>query len=542
MAEPNPRQTVKIASLEAARALYFIMAGLSVREALLFALGTSQMRDPAITAWIRWTVAGGYLSTLFRYSHGIAVVYETEKQSTRTSTSPSLKRVEWMFVAFSLEAAFFFLMANNLSRPFELVLFTLLMFAADIMYVAASKAIRGPLWERILPLMRLRTTGDGFPARAHVVWALTDWALGLLIAVTLLPRPVLLGSPRAGSLEGDWLLSLAVLFWLGTVADYRFNGRFYFGGKSPRRARQLVFVVTTPVDGTKISATDARRLLWYCRQLFSDDHAIPLAPDAFYSYFLHDAAGDQNLKRKCALDFLERCDELRLYTPNGKRSDPLTPSMSEYLERARNAGVTIRFMDIASHQPPEEFEPAWGELADAAEEPPNGINFEVPSKRIFICSPLRDGAPQDALDAKIKKNIRRTQWLCHWLIRTPGKDKELQEPVAPHAFYPYFAYAEEVATTQTVWLDGALEVLAVCDEIHVYTESGYEEPLKNSAGMKRCLEEAERLGLEVRYRRWPQEEWETSQAGWRPAEWSSIKHQVTKVPDPPFQAHLPAVN
>jgi len=524
MAEPSPSQTVKIASLEAARALYFVMAALSVREALLFALGTSQMRDPVIPAGIRWCVAFGYLSTLFRYSHGIAVVYETEKQSARTSTSPSLKRVEWLFAAFSLEAGFFFLMANNLSRPFELVVFTLLMFAADIMYVAASKAIRGHLAVRILPLTRLTTTSDGSPARAHVVWALTNWALGLLMAVTLAPRPALFGNPGTGSSEGDWLLSLAVLFVLGTAADYTLNGRFYFGGKSPRRARQLVFVVTTPAEGTEISTSDARRLLWYCRQLFSDDHALPLAPDAFYSYFLHDAAGDRELGRRCALGFLERCDELRLYTPNGK-SDALTSWMTDCLERAKREGLTIRFMGTAGNEPPTRFEPSWGALGASAEDAPKDINFDIPGKRVFICSPLRGGASQGTIEATIRENVRRTQWLCHWLIRTPGKDKELQEPVAPHAFYPYFAYAEEVARDATAWLDGALEVLPVCDEIHVYTESGYEDAARNSPGMNRCLREAERLGLQVRYRRWPQEEWERSQAEWRPAAWSSIQPQ-----------------
>src|ERR1035441_1808021 len=113
MSAASLRHTAKISSLEAGRAIYFIVASLALRQALMFFLGTD------FQLWIRAILTAAFVFTVFRFSHGIAVIYELEKKSTELSTSPSSMRVEQVFAFFMLEAVFFFLLSNSLSRSEE---------------------------------------------------------------------------------------------------------------------------------------------------------------------------------------------------------------------------------------------------------------------------------------------------------------------------------------------------------------------------------------------------------------------------------------
>src|SRR5712692_4928547 len=143
MSSATVRQTVKVSSLDAARAIYFIIAGLAIRQALIF-FAHPEATEPAASMplWGRFWIAGAYLFTVFRFSHGIAVVYELEKDSTQTTTSPSSMTVELVFGLFMLEAVALFIMSLKLAEPRAFVVSVIALLAADMGYIGVSNTIR----------------------------------------------------------------------------------------------------------------------------------------------------------------------------------------------------------------------------------------------------------------------------------------------------------------------------------------------------------------------------------------------------------------
>src|SRR5262245_35512738 len=192
MASASTSRPVRTASLEVARGLYLATAALSAREALLFARGDTPA-SAAVFWWpVRAFVVAGFLTTLFRYSHGVAVVYEIEKKAAQESTIPSTKRLELIFGAFVLEAVAFFLMASSLGEPKRSVWFAMLLLTADLLYVGFSKTIRSAtmwqIWSPLTLLQRRQWTRRGTAADTHIVWALSDFAIAAALLATLAPR------------------------------------------------------------------------------------------------------------------------------------------------------------------------------------------------------------------------------------------------------------------------------------------------------------------------------------------------------------------
>jgi len=138
MATGTLRQTAKISALDAARGVFFIIVGLAIRSALLFLLGPPY----TFRFYYRLFITFAFLFTAFRFTHGIAVVYEFEKRATETATTPSSMKVEIVFALFALEAIFLFLMAERLGKPQSFAIWTASLLVADLGYISVSKTLK----------------------------------------------------------------------------------------------------------------------------------------------------------------------------------------------------------------------------------------------------------------------------------------------------------------------------------------------------------------------------------------------------------------
>lgn len=512
MADGKLRQTAKISSLDSARAFFLIIAGLAVRQALL---GTE------FELWVRFFIISAFLFTVFRFSHGVAVVYEFEKKATETTTTPSSKKVELIFALFALEAVFLFLMSDTLADPSSLVLSASLLLIADLGYISISKALRDASIFRLLNpfywAARWSTTERGTTPRTHLQWAISDVLLVIFLLVTYLRRPKFTEAITTGDFKADWSLAISFMLILAGVIDYRMNHEFYFGLKRYKR-RKCVFVCS-PLKPNTLDADEQKRQLannvrqaqWYCRKSFLTGREIPFASHAFYPYFLDDnEVLDRKLGRKCALEFLAHCDAIYVY------QDPkeLSQGMSEELQFAKSYGLEIRWM--VQERPPDDFLPVWTPLnySPAGSSESSEIDLEQDWKKVFVCSPLHS-IPNDATGPTqdvIKQNIRTAQWICHSLIRNKGEEGKMLAVFAPHAFYPYFTDYDQ--NQGPSWLESAIDILKICDSIYVYTNDGLEDNNFITPGMRRCIDEARSLGLEIKFRRM-----EVAPPEWKPASW-----------------------
>src|SRR6185437_1082588 len=131
--------------------------------------------------------------TVFRFSHGIAVVYEFEKKAAEASTTPSAKKVEQIFALFVLEGVFLFLMSKSLSKPLSFALWTTSLLLVDLIYIIVSKTLKDANTGRIIApwywVRRWGLTQPGTAPRTHLQWAISDIALAILFLLTLVDRP-----------------------------------------------------------------------------------------------------------------------------------------------------------------------------------------------------------------------------------------------------------------------------------------------------------------------------------------------------------------
>jgi len=104
-------------------------------------------------------------------------------------------------------------------------------------------------------------------------------------------------------------------------------------------------------------------------------------------------------------------------------------------------------------------------------------------KKIFISSPLR---------GDIEGNIQKVKKYCADVIRT----KHL--PIAPHLYFTQFL-ADNNKKERQLGIRGSLELLKLCDELHVYTNTNG----IITEGMRREVRLAEKLGKKIVYRKIP---------------------------------------
>jgi hypothetical protein len=539
MSDRKTRQIIKISSLESARAIFLIIAGLAVRQALLFLLDPdSNANVHNFNFLMRLVITLAFLFTLFRFTHGVAVVYELEKKSTETSTTPSAKKVEQIFALFAMEGVFLFAMSGRLGKPDAFVLWTSFLLFSDLLYITVSKTLKDANIGRIINprywLLRWRLTRRGTAPQTHLQWAISDVLMAICLLATCLPRPRFSYRLSTGNFMDDWGLALSLLLIAAGICDYGFNYEFYFG-RMPFKKKRSVFVCSPfgrpeGAIGDDVNDVDnIRQAQWYCRELFEARRKIPYAWHAFYPYFLNNSTlADGRLRRKCALQYLAFCDEIHVYSDNKTN---LPQNMKEELDFAMERGLEIKFMPIS--RPPADFCPAWTVLEYQYEEASQDDQQDISQmeddeewKRVFVCAPFRP-APADsdaALRATMVSNIRAAQWICRDLIKNRRETKKMIAPFAPLAFYPYFTGFAENKTL--VWLDAAIEMLMICDAIYVYTNDGLENETYITPGMRACIDKARTLGLEMKFMRIPE-----IPPKWNPQPWMPVVDRIAAQPD-----------
>src|SRR5437667_12354525 len=115
------KRASKLATLDAARTVYFIIVGLAIKQSLgLFSheWPSSTIRDaPAYwTFFDRLLVGLGYLVTVLRFSHGVSQLHGYEKERIETSGLPSSARVLGLSAFLVLLGIIFYLMADNITQ------------------------------------------------------------------------------------------------------------------------------------------------------------------------------------------------------------------------------------------------------------------------------------------------------------------------------------------------------------------------------------------------------------------------------------------
>jgi hypothetical protein len=537
MSSGATRQTAKVSSLEAARTFFLVIVGLAVRQALLFLLDPTFRLQQPLRFWVSIVVTSGFLFTAFRFSHGVAVVYEFEKEAAKTTTTPSSKKVEQIFALFALEGVFLFLMSERLGEPHLLALFSVGLLVSDLLYISVSKTIKDASLGRLVApsywLRRWSLTEHGTAPRTHLQWAISDVLLGLLLLATMFRRPLLMENATFGDYKADWSFAIAGFLILAGVADYKTNYEFYFG-RIQYKQRKCVFICSKlkPPSGLEAEASkrhiaeNIRRAQWYCREIYLSGASIPYASHGFYPYFLDDGSQlERKLGRKCALEYLTHCDAIQLYTP-GASQDPkhLSQGMTQEFEYAKRHGLEIRYLPI--DEPDPNFRPVWAPLNYAPLDngtlpPPSEIDLEQDWKKVFLCSSLRPTPNDDRSQAQkvIAGNIRLAHWLCHQLVRGKGEGGKMLAVFAPQAFYPFFTNYDE--NEGPAWLESAVDILKLCDAIYVYTRDGLENEAFITAGMRECIIHARALGLEMKFRKI-----EEPPAEWKPCTWQPALIEV----------------
>lgn len=371
----HQKKNSKLATLDAARELYFILVALAVLKSLEFSLLELSSphvplkdwflllwRDPTLFAPIAMEFA--FLFTLLRFSHGVSQLLASEKDSVESSGLPSSFRNLMLFMFLSVLGILFVLMGSNIADFPEFVFWLVIILGIDFIYVASSKVVRAPLrsllrWipGRILIIRRERerkrreaqastdgtvvsgvrkeavvsppdssgtddrcepesqwiNTTPGYIADAALEWMLSDL---VLIIFCVLLRTIW----KSINYQQYWFA--AVLLVAG-IADYVINLRFYFGGWNDWRKEKIVFVCspftggskTQPYDEEKHYRENIGRAQDYCREVMREGH-IPFASHCFYPHFLdYRKTKDAILARYCSLAFLRACDAIYFYVP-----------------------------------------------------------------------------------------------------------------------------------------------------------------------------------------------------------------------------------
>jgi nucleoside 2-deoxyribosyltransferase len=375
----HQKKNSKLATLDAARELYFILVALAVLKSLEFSLlevSSPHMplkdwfrlhwRDPTLFAPIAMEFA--FLFTLLRFSHGVSQLLASEKDSVESSGLPSSFRNLTLFMFLSVLGILFVLMGSNIADFPEFVFWLVIILGIDFIYVASSKVVRAPLrsllrWipgriliirrererkpreaqassdgtvvsgvrkeavvpppdssatdDRCEPESRWINTTPGYVADAALEWMLSDLAL---IVFCVLLRTIW----KSVNYQQYWFA--AVLLVAG-IADYVINLRFYFGGWNDWRKEKIVFVCSPFNGGPKSEPynqedhyrENIRRAQDYCREVMREGD-IPFASHCFYPHFLdYRKTKDAILARYCSLAFLRACDAIYLYVPYESR-------------------------------------------------------------------------------------------------------------------------------------------------------------------------------------------------------------------------------
>lgn len=552
----STRLVSRLSTLDAAKAVFFLIVGFAVKQSLgLFGHAWPSKDFPSAPNWPLWAraiIAAGYLFTVIRFSHGVTLLYGHEKQRIEKSKLPSASKISELSLFLVLLAIPLYLMADNIVETNSYITWTAIMIGTDFVYILRSEVVRNPI-KRIFRLFK--ETDRASAAHAAFWWIVTDVALFVVCSLFFVKSsltPLLASYPPARE-----ILFASVLI-LAAKADYWLNWDFYFGGRKDRRTQKFVFVIS-PLRNSEadLYKDNINRAQWYCLTLMNwrgrfGKKITPLASHAFFTYFLNDGVReDRALGVECTLAYLSACDAVYVYVPatatdlkplfenafvrwgcaklglaesleeGGMRrlvekleKENLTKGMRYALDTARTHGLEIRYLKEASSLPlpAQWFPPDWKGITYERELPrkkPSQSYFQgaAQRKKVYVCTSFRgtgfdEKNWSDKID-KLKTNTRLALWHCHQLVRDPD---EAVAPFAPQAFYPYFwkftANNEIDLTRWNDWFERSIEILKVCDAVYIYTKEGLPPTEEDcSKGVRLVNETALKLGLEIQYRR-----------------------------------------
>lgn len=549
----------RVSTIDAARAVFFIIVGFAIKQSLGLFSHTWPPKDfpdaPLWAGWVRWFVAIGYLVTVIRFSHGVILLWGHEKERIEKSNLPAPSKISLLAVFLVLLAISLFLMADNIVATESYIFWTAALVIADFVYILQSGVVRRPL-RRFFRLFR--ETDRGYAAHAAFWWMIND-AILLLACVLFLTegflKTFLFRYPPAPE------VLFAFILFLVAALDYWSNWDFYFGGRNDRRKQKFVFVISPLRNNeSELYKKNINLAQFYCKQLMLLQPRLgkkitPLASHAFLPYFLNDnLPEDRALGLECTLAFIPACDAVYVYVPvraraffqrtlvqtvlkavgaansfstgllrklaNRYDTEAITSGMDYALEAARRNGLEIKFLERVTSVPADFTPPDWKRVtfepkSEKRKTSENYFRATTPRKKVYVCTRFRGPDFNNKTWADkvgvLTLNTKLALWHCHELARDP---EEAIAPFAPQAFYPYFwrfTSEQQIVEEQRVaWFDRSIEILKVCDAVYIYTPDGLPPTHADSSdGVLLVDKTARKLGLEIQYRKqldWPKDE------------------------------------
>ena len=132
--EHKRRNIDKLATLDAAQRIYFILAALAIKESFF---PGDILRNPIETlGWVAKSLMTlGYLATLVRFSHGISLLHGSVKAKVEQSQLPTAGGVAVISVFLVSLGIFLFLIADSIASMSAFLSCFLILLALDFILV-----------------------------------------------------------------------------------------------------------------------------------------------------------------------------------------------------------------------------------------------------------------------------------------------------------------------------------------------------------------------------------------------------------------------
>src|SRR5690349_931786 len=442
--EHKRRNIDKLATLDAAQRIYFILAALAIRESFFPGdiLGTP---TETVVGLAKWSMTIGYLFTLVRFSHGISLLHGSVKAKVEQSQLPTAGGVALLSVFLVSFGIFLFLIADSIASLPAFLWCLLILLAVDFILILkvsrfASKNEWGNIFfpGRKIKELRRRTIKPHMPTVA-LQWLSSDFwlavvCIGFLFWDKFANRSFVDGFT---SLRPFRYFTFGLVLVCFSVWDYVWNREYYFG--DIRHKRRRFALVYQPQFGNeekndlqlKIGALEE-----YCRELLNESNGrfAPFAPQAFYSHFVDLKKPEEcALARSCAIAFIRACEEMHVVgTSEKSANEQLEVKIAHSENLVVKSEEHVNMIDKKADWQPYRAEdvPVCRLRIDL---------FRTDLRRVYVCTRFReycdpkDNGTREYDLQKMNENNLTTLTLCRQLVT-----KENVAPIAPHAFYPYF--------------------------------------------------------------------------------------------------------
>jgi len=197
------RTLTKLATLEAARTIYFVVVALAVREVLSRPFTetdfNTSLSDLAYSGyWLEFSgivlIELGYLFSIIRFSHGISTLIGHERERIEKTNLPSAGRISSVSLLIVLMSIFLYLMSKfvplgmNASFKFYFrwfLILGILMSASHLVLIFSSKIIRLPAGDLFKALMGVTETVEGYQSNTAYHWIRGDARLVIVCLILL---------------------------------------------------------------------------------------------------------------------------------------------------------------------------------------------------------------------------------------------------------------------------------------------------------------------------------------------------------------------